>query len=86
MKVKDMFGNWTDLDPPKKKTGWLEVKAIRNYRLADLKAISCKTCEHLVRKDGYANTYYKCNKISLKSSASSDVRLKNVCDIWEQSE
>ena len=82
MKTLDLFGG-TSEESPKPTKGWAQVKLSRNYKEASDKSKSCKTCEHLVKKQ-YGNTYYKCELMSLKASASSDVRLKCVCDLYEK--
>lgn len=82
MKTLDLFGGTSEENPNKQK-GWERVKASRNYKEATDKETSCKTCEHLVKKQ-YGNVYYKCNIMSLKASASSDVRLKCVCDLYSK--
>ena len=81
MKQPDLFGGQTEIDV-RKKRGWNEVKKIRNYRKSEYKEKKCGNCDHLVIKN-FSKKYFKCELISLKASASSDVRVGHVCDLFK---
>lgn len=83
MKHPDLFGGETEVVTNVPKRGWLEIKKDRGYKDAVDKNVSCKTCEHCVYKE-FSKRYYKCKLMSLEASATSDVRLKCVCDQWEK--
>ena len=83
MKHPDLFGGETLVVEGKPK-GWPEVKRLRNYRMAEDKAESCKTCAHLVCKH-FSKRYYKCELMKPESATpSSDVRLRDTCDLWKK--
>lgn len=82
MKQPDLFGGETEVIEGATK-GWLEVKRLRCYGLARHKNVSCKTCKYLIKKDFHNKRYYKCELMSEANTATSDVRLKNVCSRWQ---
>lgn len=58
-------------------------KARNNYRDAVDKK-SCKSCEHRLRVHYHDKIYHKCNLMGVSSSEATDIRLKKVCDLFEE--
>lgn len=53
-----------------------------HYRLSTDEK-KCKNCKHSGYVHGLANQYFKCKLMGISGSAATDIRLRNVCDLWE---
>lgn len=87
MKVKNLFGEMQELDEkidnPVNQSSYQTHKKNVNYRLGT-SVECCKTCEHLLRVSGGSKTYNKCALIGDSRSTATDIRLRDVCDLWER--
>ena len=54
-----------------------------NYRLGT-SVKCCKTCAFCVKVSGGSKSYYKCKHIGDSRSTATDIRLRDVCDLWER--
>ena len=65
------------------KSKYQRWKYENNYRKADeLSDIRCKNCKYLIIKQ-YSKNYYKCELLGISGSPATDVRLSNVCNLFE---
>jgi hypothetical protein len=81
MEQKNLFGEFQEvIEKPIR--GYKAVFMQRHYREStDKKNKSCKVCNHCVYVES-AKRYYKCKMISMSASQITDIRLKNVCDLF----
>lgn len=82
MKQLDIFGNETEVEAPKRKSG-------RRYRrMQELHGVmpgkTCKTCKHLYSYRR-SRRWYKCGLWIRSASAATDIRLKDTaCGKYEE--
>lgn len=81
--MKDLFGNEINETMPRPHHGYKLLKHIRQYRLSDSKTRRCKFCRHRVQVWGNTRQYHKCRLIGITSSEATDIRLRNVCILWD---
>lgn len=79
----DLFGNNTPLPSAIPHHGYKRIFYVRRYRRSIDKTQQCKTCTYLRKKEGYRKSYYKCFLVGSSSSPATDIRLRNVCDLWD---
>jgi hypothetical protein len=81
--MKDLFGN--EIDETKKipSKGYARTLYVRHYRKATHKIRRCKYCKHCVLIDYHSRNYYKCALIGDTRSGATDIRISNVCDLWD---
>jgi len=83
--MKDLFGNET-YEASEKPTGKYKIfRFINKYRVSENNK-KCKNCKHCTGIKGNSKNYYKCLLQGVSSCASSDISLRNVCDLWEREE
>ena len=83
MKNLDLFiYGETDTTAQGNKSEYQLWKIKHYYGVSDNKQ-KCGNCKHLV-KNQYSKVYYKCTQMGMSMSAATDVRLRNVCDLWEK--
>ena len=81
--MKDLFGN--EVHPPKTipRHGYKRLKYARGYKRSNDPIRRCKYCRHCVKVYGNTRDYYKCRLIGISSSEATDIRLRNVCMLWD---
>lgn len=77
----DLFGGNTPTATPVHGP-YKNWKIDHNFRDCTFPASSCKNCKWLVVRK-FSKTYYKCGAMGVSNSASTDIRLKNVCDLFQ---
>jgi hypothetical protein len=66
--------------PGKKPKGYINIyKKNYNYRKSDNKEICCNTCECIIKV--LCTRFYKCKNIGVTSSQSTDIHLRDVCNL-----
>ena len=80
MNVPDLFGGESPLRDPVR-SPYQKKKSELGYRLARPMEPTCKTCVHRIHKNMNDKTYYKCALIGDSNNFSTDIRLKNTCNI-----
>jgi len=80
---KDLFGNDYNINFQLPKGKYKIFRYKNNYKLSDNEK-KCKNCINSVYVKGYTKNYYKCKLQGIASSETSDIRLRNVCDLWEK--
>lgn len=83
--MRDLFGRAITIEEylarPHKQLGpYQKWKRDHHYRRAESREC-CKTCQFLYRREK-SRMYYKCVNLSLSFSSASDVRLRDVCDLF----
>lgn len=86
MNNPDLFGGETTAPDKLKaqhKSGYMMWKQGAGYRKSDSKTRCCATCLH---SRGYraSRTFYKCVKLGISHSTATDIRLRDVCNLWEK--
>lgn len=79
----DLFGNPITEDKPAPTGPYQILKAKMNYR-EGTKTQCCAKCRKHRAFDYHDKTYHKCELIGFSHSEATDIRLKNVCDRWEE--
>ena len=82
MKQPDLFGGMTEVIQKTPKSKYQLIKERNKYRRGDIKA-NCGNCAFKVKLTYHSKTYYKCENIGESHSEATDIRLKNVCNLWE---
>lgn len=78
-KHPDLFGGESEIHAPEPNQGPYQIfRDKNNYRLSGNRTERCATCINLI--DG---RYFKCKLQGTSHSETSDIRKKNVCDLWE---
>lgn len=82
--MPDLFGEEREPVEPKKKrlNGFDRFKRLHRYRISEDKNARCKCCISLYVKI-YHNKYYKCKHIGEEGSAITDIRVNNVCNLFQ---
>jgi len=80
--MKDLFGSEI-AEQPMPRHGYKRLKYARNYKRSDDPIRRCKHCMHCVGVYGNTKNYYKCRLIGITSSEATDIRLRNVCMLWD---
>jgi hypothetical protein len=84
VKQINLWGEEQEIKKSVCKSSIKEIFVARNYRESeDKKNHSCKVCEHRLTKRA-SNTYFKCALNHPHSYEASDIRLKNVCDLFKK--
>lgn len=65
-----------------KKSKYMMFKLKNNYRKSDNKEKRCATCNYSCYVQ-YSKKYYKCKKMGITRSEATDIRINNICDLWE---
>lgn len=66
------------------KSKYQKWKYDNHYSKADyMSDIRCKNCIHRFINSMGTKTYYKCELLGISSSSATDIRLSNVCDLFE---
>ncbi len=81
MKNLDLFIDGETDTTQEHKSEYQTWKIKHHYGVSDNKQ-KCDNCASL-RKVQCGNTYYKCKEMGTSSSAATDVRLRNTCDLWK---
>lgn len=82
MKSLNLFGEMQETDRNKKKyQNW----KIRNKYRKGSRGHKCKLCIHLIRKS-YSKVYYSCALMGDSNGPATDIRVNNVCDLFEKHE
>ena len=84
--MKDLFDR--EVKPPdmtkKKQLGvYQQWKARNGYRLGT-KDQCCKLCKNRQSGQYHGKVYHKCNLLGMSHSTATDIRLKNVCNLFEK--
>jgi len=85
MKNLDLFGGETENHFPKEKTyvgPYRKFKTDSNYRLGTPEK-RCKNCDNRF-SGGTREMYWKCKFMGNTASEATDIRLKNVCNLWKK--
>jgi hypothetical protein len=78
MNDKDLFGQ-----TPKKVEGGFVFWKIRHSYGKSNGPSKCGNCRfHIIKK--YQNNYHKCTQLGISASSASDIRVGNVCELWQQ--
>ena len=80
--MMDLFGN-EEPAKPRPHHGYKLTKYIRRYKRSNDKIRRCKTCIHLAYTNPNGKRYYKCKLIGITTSEATDIRLRDVCDLWD---
>lgn len=78
MNVPDLFGGETVIV---ENSPYKHFKQANNYRLSTGNE-RCKNCFYSFGKH-YAKRYYKCKLMGNSASPASDIRLRDVCNLWK---
>ncbi|WP_286154632.1 hypothetical protein [Thomasclavelia cocleata] len=90
MKQLDIFGNEIDIElinaeVKKQRSGRLSIKDTFRKLHGYNKNHYCKNCIYFICSSGGKRNYYKCKKIGLSNSDSTDIRLKDyACDLFKR--
>jgi hypothetical protein len=82
----DLFGGESVPTPYKRpgyQSSYQRFKERHNYRLSTDQNRSCKRCKNCRKKVMSGKGYFKCAHIGCSNGPATDVRLKNVCDLFE---
>ena len=78
----DLFGN--DTQPATRmREGKYDMHKRRNKYRKATGPEKCKTCRYLVIRE-FAKRYYKCIKMGLSRCESIDIRVNNVCNLYQK--
>jgi hypothetical protein len=81
--MTDFWGNKIHEPDKTYKSKYQIWKKENNFRKAARAGISCRTCGHLCKSEYYDKTYYKCELLGISHGPATDIRLSNLCDLWE---
>jgi hypothetical protein len=81
--MTDFWGNEIKEQEPirSKYQAW---KKEHNFKKASNADISCRTCNHCCRSEYHNKNYYKCELLGISHGPATDIRLSNLCDLWEE--
>lgn len=66
------------------KSKYQKWKFEHNYSKADeYSDIRCANCIYCFKTQPSERAYYKCEKLGMSASSATDIRLSNVCDLFE---
>ena len=83
MKSPDLFGGESVMQTMVPRQGrFKKWRAINAYR-EGTKEVRCGTCKYTSLLGAGNGSYYKCELQGITNCASSDIRLKNVCNQWQ---
>ena len=78
----NLFGE--DQEPDKKVTGHFKTWRQRNgYKKSVSFEKQCRICRHLRTFEYHNKKYHKCSLQGVSQSEASDIRLSDVCDLFE---
>ena len=87
MKQINLFGELQEFNDKKESNSpYISFKKRNNYHKAINKYACCKTCKYCLKKWGNTSNYYKCELIGVSSSEATDIRVRNVCNLWDKGE
>jgi hypothetical protein len=80
MKNLDLFDGETDKNPNLRPSDYQKWKLRNKYRESTDPNICCKTCVYSKKHRKY--TYKKCVLLGESSSIATDIRMRDVCDLY----
>ena len=84
--MKDLFNNEyqeSDLLPAPKTLIYKKLGKY-NYGKSTDKTRRCKTCGNLIGAGYHNKQYYKCRIVGCSRSQATDIRVNNICDLYEK--
>ena len=82
--MKDLFGNdYNENEFIKCNSQYQKFKYVNNYRVSEREVDKCLVCKHSCHIQGNVKKYYKCRLLGVSSSEATDIRLRNVCDLFD---
>jgi len=77
----DIFGGDTRI-MTRALSAYQDFKQRNRYRLHEVEGQLCGSCEHFTRVFGNTKMYSKCELLGISNSEATDIRKRDVCDLW----
>lgn len=85
MKNFNLFGGETEISAIPNtalQSKYQKFKTRNHYRKADGNK-KCGNCKSHIRGEYHNNIYHKCKRLGISNSHATDIRVNNVCDLYE---